>query len=210
MYPDCFHPLLEFIGLLSGLRKPWYVAGGWAIDLYLHECRRKHKDIDIAVFRKDQLAIQRYFLDKGWKLWKYMEDSELLEPWVLDEKLELPDRGIFAEPVNTNIESVDILLSEISGEQWWYHRDARITHPIKTLGMQSDLGIPFLSPHLVLLFKARHLYVDEPNYLSHRQADENDFKAAHELLTANSRAWLQRAIGMLYPDHPWLQYLRQI
>src|SRR6266508_3178305 len=94
--PKSFHPLLGLAGFLSGLNKPWYVAGGWAIDLYLHECRRKHKDIDIAVFRQDQLAIQRYFLDKGWKLRKYRGDSEVLEPWFPDEKLELPDRGASA------------------------------------------------------------------------------------------------------------------
>jgi hypothetical protein len=208
--PEDFHSLLELAGILSNLNKPWYVAGGWAIDLYLQQYRRKHKDVDIAVFRRDQLVIQRYLLDRGWKLWKYMGDTETVEPWLPGEQLKLPDRGIFAEPVNTDIEGIDILLSEKRGEQWWYHRDARITHPIKTVGMYSDLDIPFLSPEIVLLFKARHLYVDEPNYVLHRHADENDFQAVRPLLTAESHIWLEKAIGLLYPNHPWLKHLRQI
>lgn len=208
--PKSFHPLLGLAGFLSGLNKPWYVAGGWAIDLYLHECSRKHKDIDIVVFRQDQMAIQRYFLDKGWKLRKYRGDSEVLEPWLPDEKLELPDRGASAKSTDTEIEGMDILLSEKNGEQWRYHRDPRITHPIKTVGMYSDLGIPYLSPEIVLLFKARHLYIDEPNYMLHRQADENDFQAIHRLLTVKRRTWLADAIAVLYPNHAWLKYLRQI
>lgn len=207
--PEPFHSLLELAGMLSSLNKPWYVAGGWSIDLYLQQRRREHKDVDIAVFRQDQLVIQMYLLDRGWKLWKYMGDTEAIEPWLPGEKLELPDRGIFAEPVN-EIGSIDILLSEKKGKQWWYHRDARITHSIKTVGMNLDLGIPFLSPEIVLLFKARHLYVDEPNYILHRQADENDFQAVRRLLNVKRRTWLEKAIGLLYPNHPWLKYLRQL
>jgi hypothetical protein len=205
-----FHPLLELAGILSVLNMPWYIAGGWAIDLYLHKCRRKHKDIDIAVFREDQLIIQRYFLDQGWRLWKYVGDTEALEPWLPDEKLELPNRGVFVERPHAEIVHIDILLSEKHGKQWWYHRDGRITYPIKTLGMRSDLGIPYLSPEIVLLFKARHLSIDEPNYILHRQADENDFQAIHKLLSAKRRAWLRKAIEILYPNHVWLQYLRQL
>jgi hypothetical protein len=78
------------------------------------------------------------------------------------------------------------------------------------MGIHSELDIPFLSPEIVLLFKARHLYVDEPNYVLHRQTDENDFQAAHRLLTARRRAWLKKAIEMLYPNHPWLRYLRSV
>jgi hypothetical protein len=201
------HQLLELAGLLSALERPWYVAGGWAIELYLQECRRTHKDVDIAVFRSDQLIFQRYFLDKGWKLSKYVGNSEAVEPWLPGEKLRLPDRGLFAEPPNRECSCLDILLSERKGENWWYHRDPRITHPVKTVGIRSDLGISFLSPEIVLLFKARHISVDEPNYILHRQKDENDFQAVQKLLNVQQRAWLEKSIRLLYPDHPWLKDL---
>jgi hypothetical protein len=203
-----FRPVLELAGYLSGFQELWYVAGGWAIDLYLRECRRRHKDVDIAVFRQDQLVIQKYFLTKGWKLWKYVGDSEVLEPWSSDEKPELPDRGALAAPMDTELGNIDILLSEKKGEQWYYHRDARITHPIKTVGIRSDLDIPFLSPEIVLLFKVNHLYTDDSSSLRHRQVDESDFQAVHEVLTAKRRTWRKKAIALLYPNHPWLKHLR--
>ena len=34
---------------LAALRCPWYVAGGWAIDLFLGEQTREHEDVEIAV-----------------------------------------------------------------------------------------------------------------------------------------------------------------
>jgi hypothetical protein len=51
---------MEFAGLrselevLSSLRRPWFVVGGWALDLFLGRETRSHKDIDIAIFREDQ------------------------------------------------------------------------------------------------------------------------------------------------------------
>jgi hypothetical protein len=201
---------LEIAKVLSDLQIPWYVAGGWAIDLYLQEFRTTHKDVDVAVFRQDQLIIQRYFLERRWKLRKYVGNSVALGPWFSGEKLALPDRGIFAEPPNSELPSMDILLNERKGETWWFHKDARITHPIKTIGICSDFGIPFLSPEIVLLFKAGHIHIHEPNNILHRQADENDFQAVDRLLTSRRRAWLKKAIEMMYPNHAWLQYLRQI
>ena len=35
--------------LLSGVRTPWYVASGWALDLYRGAQTREHEDLEIAV-----------------------------------------------------------------------------------------------------------------------------------------------------------------
>src|SRR4029450_3645104 len=35
--------------LLANVQTPWYVAGGWAIDLFLGGQRREHEDLEIAV-----------------------------------------------------------------------------------------------------------------------------------------------------------------
>jgi hypothetical protein len=207
--PRPFHYPLEVAEMLSSLDKPWYIAGGWAIDLYLQRQRREHKDVDIAVFRQDQLVFQEYFLDRGWKLWKYIGDSTNVERWLIGEKLKLPDRGIFAEPSHMAMPRMDILLSEKKGDHWYYHADSRITHPVKTLGIRSDLGIPFFSPEIVLLFKARHVTIDEASDILHRENDEKDFQTVRRLLTAEHRAWLTEALTLLYSNHPWLRYLAQ-
>ena len=35
--------------VLEGVEAPWYVAAGWAIDLFLGGERREHEDLEIAV-----------------------------------------------------------------------------------------------------------------------------------------------------------------
>jgi hypothetical protein len=41
--PEDVHPLLAKVEV------PWYVAAGWAIDLFLGGERREHEDLEIAV-----------------------------------------------------------------------------------------------------------------------------------------------------------------
>ena len=43
----------EVASQLSTLRTPWWVAGGWAMDLHLGAQSRPHDDIDIGVLRRD-------------------------------------------------------------------------------------------------------------------------------------------------------------
>ncbi|HEX3303033.1 MAG TPA: hypothetical protein VHR64_09145 [Thermomicrobiales bacterium] len=56
--PEPFEPVLlkwepwrpqEVAHLLAQVEAPWYVAAGWAIDLFLGCPRRAHEDIEIGV-----------------------------------------------------------------------------------------------------------------------------------------------------------------
>jgi hypothetical protein len=38
---------------LSVLSVPWWVAGGWALDLYVGNQSRPHKDFDVGILRRD-------------------------------------------------------------------------------------------------------------------------------------------------------------
>jgi hypothetical protein len=46
--------------LMYGFHKPWCIAGGWAIDLFLDQITREHHDIEIAIFREDQMKLKNY------------------------------------------------------------------------------------------------------------------------------------------------------
>jgi hypothetical protein len=48
----------EVAARLAGVPPPWYVAGGWALDLFLGYQRRPHEDIEIGVLhgRFDQIV----------------------------------------------------------------------------------------------------------------------------------------------------------
>ena len=222
MNSDPFAPVLKICGVLADLSKSWYVAGGWAIDLCLQKRRRNHKDVDIAVFREDQLAAQDYLIERGWKLSKYVGNTVSLEKMQASQLLYLPDRGIRAEPASTELPTMDILLSETTegpgppayGAQrnpgeWWYHANSQITHPLRTIGFSTTIGVPILSPEIVLLFKATHLYGQDADAIRRWQVDDNDFRDIRGLLTPDQRIWLRRAIAQLYPHHPWLGQLVQ-
>lgn len=46
--------------LFSDLPEKWWIAGGWAIDLFLGEQTREHEDVDVAILRKDEVAFRTY------------------------------------------------------------------------------------------------------------------------------------------------------
>src|SRR5688572_16022494 len=85
-------PMWAATWMMSGFDRLWLFASGWAIDLHLGRVTRPHKDVDIAVFREDQLALQSY-LD-GWHL--FIAAGGRLLPWRAGEYIELPLHGIWA------------------------------------------------------------------------------------------------------------------
>ncbi|HEX2021225.1 MAG TPA: amino acid transporter, partial [Candidatus Thermoplasmatota archaeon] len=40
--------------LLGGLPVPWWIAGGWALDLFRGAASRPHDDLDVAILRDDE------------------------------------------------------------------------------------------------------------------------------------------------------------
>ncbi|MFG3690589.1 nucleotidyltransferase domain-containing protein [Micromonospora sp. NPDC047740] len=47
-WADCWKPR-DVARRLDGISAPWYVAAGWALDLFRGEQTREHHDIEIAV-----------------------------------------------------------------------------------------------------------------------------------------------------------------
>ncbi len=42
---------------------PWWIAGGWAIDLHLGHQSREHGDLDVLVLRRDQALVREHLTD---------------------------------------------------------------------------------------------------------------------------------------------------
>lgn len=51
---------------LCGMNVGWYLCGGFAIDAYLGNITRKHKDLDITVSFNDMKDCIQYLKSKGW------------------------------------------------------------------------------------------------------------------------------------------------
>jgi hypothetical protein len=68
---------LQVGALLAGCPCPWYVCGGWALDLFLDRVTRVHKDVDVAIARSDQTTMQQYLHQRGWQLEKVVKGRRL-------------------------------------------------------------------------------------------------------------------------------------
>src|SRR3954453_10778940 len=74
--------------LMADFRYPWFFCGGSEIELFLGQPLRSHKDVDVAIFRCDQLEIQIYLAARGWEL-ATAEDG-VLDRWEKGKWLDLP------------------------------------------------------------------------------------------------------------------------
>ena len=83
--------------LFQNLQQPWWVAGGWAIDMFLGKHTRPHVHLDIATLRRDQLAIQQYLCSRGWDLHMVMEPG-VMRPWPEGELLDPSRHAVWCRP----------------------------------------------------------------------------------------------------------------
>jgi len=188
-----FEPVERVARVMRGFPRPWFIAGGWAIDVFLGRVTRDHGDVDVALLRRDQMDLRAHFA--GWDLAKVVTGRR--EPWRAGERLELPVHEVHAHREFGAPADVEFLLSESSGGLWVFRRNPRVTRPLSSAGMRSGSGIPFLAPEVVLLFKAKDL----------GPKDAADFDAAIVRLEAEPRAWLRGALDRSHPGHPWIARL---
>jgi len=188
-----FDAPLKVWSLMRDFKLNWFVAGGWAIDLYLEKETRPHKDIEITIFRQDQFALQNY-LD-GWVLKKAVNGTLLV--WNRGERLESPIHEIHCFFDKAESQSLEVLLNEIDGDKWLYRRNIKVTKPLSKLHLTSNLGMKFLCPEVVLLYKSKRP----------RLKDEQDFEAVLDYLDVRSKEWLKNALAVCYSEHHWLERL---
>jgi hypothetical protein len=184
----------DVAGLLAALECPWWICGGWALDLFLGAETRRHDDLDVAVLRRDQLALYRYL--REWDL-RYATSEHALEPWS-GGRLEPPIHGIWArrQAGATAPWTCEFLLNEARDREWIFRRNDAVTLPIDEIGAERD-GIPFLRPEIILLFKA-----GEPS-----PKNETDFVNVRPQLSRAGTEWLRGALAACDPRHAWLRQL---
>jgi hypothetical protein len=171
---------------------PWYVAAGWAIDLFLGGQRREHEDLEIAVpnARFDEVAAAFPELD-FFVITGPHEATALSEA---QDRLEATHQTWAREP-RTDLWRFDVFREPSDGDTWVCRRDESIRLPYDRVIDWTADGIPYGRPELVLLFKARH---------AHRERDRGDFEAVLPRLEPESRQWLAHMLRRVHPGHPWL------
>jgi len=179
--------------LLTGFDRPWWISGGWALDLHLGAAARDHADIDIGILRRDQLALQAHL--RGWEL--YLAHDGQLTPWTAGDPAPPEVSGVWCRPDGATTWSIDLMLNAGTDEQWVSRRNAALTVPMASAVRRSPDGLPYLAPELQLLMKAKH----------RRAKDEVDFATVAPTLDADARSWLRSALQRTEPGSPWIAEL---
>jgi hypothetical protein len=194
---DSFAPVRRAVAPLAGLTCPWFVAGGWAVDLHLGRVTRAHGDVDVAVYRRDQAAVHAFLAARGWTFQKVTAGR--LEPWDVAEWLAPPVHEVHAAAPSGDAR-LELLLNEGDDLVWRFRKAPDVVVRARSLvERRSAGGIPFFAPEVPLLYKA--LTSDR------RPADDTDFASALPTLGGEPRAWLREALRALASRHPWIAAL---
>ncbi len=194
--PQPFAELDNAARILADFPHPWFVCGGWAIDLFLDRVTRPHKDVDFAIWRRDQLALQSFLTAKGWTLEKAIDGK--LFPWGEGEFIPLPVHTIWCKNPEAQPDFFEILFNESEHQNFHFRRNLAIMRPLTEAVIQHASGFHLLAPEIVLLYKA--------NNLSH-EGNRLDFESALPHLDSSRRAWLRDALLITHPGHTWLNHL---
>ena len=186
--------LEEVKKLLGSVSAPWWIPGGYALDLFIGHETRKHVDVDVAALRRDQQAL-REALGK-WDV-RIANEGELI-PWKRGETLKPDHHTVWARETPSGPWRVEVLFEESDGKRWAYRRNERIGLNIADLGRRDANDVPFLRPEVNLLYKSK-----DP-----RPVDETDFLYALPGLDVAQKGWLSGALYTIDPTHRWLARLK--
>ena len=187
---DSFDQLLPVRALFAGYPGSYWVAGGWALDLFAGRVRRPHSDVDVLVLARELDEVAATFTNP--RPMVQHPETDTRRPWEPGEQLTPgPDALIFPDDANP----CQILLAASEVDEWVFHRGrGTIRKPLTEVTLTSPDGTPYLAPEIVLLFKSR----------GGRPKDNEDFADVASLLNADRRQWLRERIA---PDHPWIPAL---
>ncbi len=179
--------------LLSALRVPWWVAGGWAIDLFAGCQSRPHKDLDIGILRRDSLLVIAALPS-----WEFHEAKGGNLMRLRDGCMPRVDvNSLWCKPAGATQWVLELMLDNADGDRWIFRRDGQIQCPLATAIRRDDDGIPFLAPEIQLLYKAH----------APRTQDQADFDLIAPRLGPAAQAWLRGALAKTDPANGWLSIL---
>jgi hypothetical protein len=182
-------------GLLSALTVPWWVAGGWALDLFAGAQSRPHGDLDLGILRRDVCDVLAAF--SSWEVFE--AEAGVLTRLSIGEIPRDSVNSLWCRPLGSKVWVLELMLDESAGDFWVFRRQRDIQLPLETAIRRSSEGLPYLAPEIQLLYKARNL----------RDRDQADFDHIAPRLDANARSWLSNALARSNPGHAWLQALSE-
>lgn len=178
--------------LLAGFDRPWWIAGGWAIDLFLVRETRCHADLDVAILRGDETSLPGALA--GWEI----NIVPGFIPWRGDRSLAPSHHQFWMRQCAVGPWDLEALLEEHDGANWLFRRDHSVILPLERFGRRTEGGIPYVAPEVALLYKAKGWEIDK---------NQADFDRAMPALDGTARQWLGEALDRAHPGHPWRMVL---
>jgi hypothetical protein len=142
----------EVVQLFAHAPFTWGLAGGYAVEQFLGTAIRAHSDIDVVVYRDQQLRLQRWLA--GWHLYA-ADPPGTLRPWMADEYLPYGIHDIWGHRSGIQAWQLQIMLTEVERDEWFSRRSRLIR------GQRNELivlyhGIRCLRIEVQLLYKVRN------------------------------------------------------
>lgn len=184
----------ETCDLFTNAPFKWAIAGGYAIELFLGTPIRSHSDIDVIIYRDEQLKVQ-HWLD-NWKFYA-ADPPGTLRLWKHGEFLPFGINDIWMHHSTSEAWQLQFLLTEVKDSEWFSKRSPLIRGQRSTLITEYQ-NIPCIRVEIQLLYKAKN----------QRPKDEKDFYACLPLMTVEAKQWLKDKLSILYPKgHEWMLLL---
>ncbi|MGU3422952.1 nucleotidyltransferase domain-containing protein [Methylobacterium sp. D54C] len=169
---------------------PWYVAGGWALDIWHGEQTRAHEDLEFVALHHDADHFRSVLQELDFFTVKdgVIENLPPLEPIPSDVW------QVWGADMRRSIWRADLMIEQGTPDLWVYKRNPTIKMARSDAVLVNGKGIPYLAPMIILLFNAKHC----------RDKDRVDFELCLPKLSADEQNQLIIWLNDLHPNHEWL------
>lgn len=219
----------ELKRLMDSMAIVWCVCGGHAIDLFVGQQTRLHKDVDLAVLWEDRSKIITEFIRRGWRVFEpnhgfLREITSCTDDKMIEDNLWClrPDAGYeiihqfgnyykisTARTSQTALDFIEVLFNRVNNGAFLYKRNPQIS--LTRYLYVSKNGIPYLAPEMILLYKStfvRLLGTVTPEHTEVVKNYRHDFRVARARLSVEQKKWLKDALQEEYPKgHEWIELL---
>ncbi len=187
----------QIANLLPDLNVPYWIAGGFALEIFVGRNYREHTDLDIVIRRDDQHIFRHHLSDYAFFA---AAPPGKLRVWPKDERLPKLINDVWVKEQSEGPFVFQIMFLETDGEYWVYRRDTTIRGHLHNFGLVTKDGFPIIAPHIQLLYKAHRI----------RPKDKLDFDTCLAYLSKWQKSWLATTLKKVYGKHPWLNQLENM
>ena len=179
---------------LGRLDVPWYVAGGWAIEL-AGGVARAHGDLEMAVAAPNFASILSSLPELSFdvvagppaRAW-HVTSGHAPELATTHQTWGRTADGVYR---------VDVFREPEEQGRWVCRREPSISRAYEQVIRRTTTGIPYLDPVYVMLFKAKHA----------REKDTADLHGILPVLTDDQRGELRGLLDAVHPGHSWSELI---